>query len=135
MGHSLFLNSTFDMGINKRQGHGTLSFLKIDMRHGDPPSRAPHMLRPEAELPPSFCTRLLCPQYLGCTNALAICRNESITYSLSTSLPPRNSRSLLFGFKSDIDNSLTASGLLLAPLASSSELGILTFPDARRKMK
>ena len=35
---------TCDMPIsyieeNKRQRHVTLSFLKIDMRHGDPPSR------------------------------------------------------------------------------------------------
>ena len=29
------------MGINKRQRHATLAFLKIDRRHGDPPSRAP----------------------------------------------------------------------------------------------
>ena len=41
MGHSLFLNSTFDKGINKQQGHATLAFLKIDMLHGDPLSRAP----------------------------------------------------------------------------------------------
>ena len=39
MCHSLFLNSTCDMGINKRQRHATLAFLKIDRRHGDPPSR------------------------------------------------------------------------------------------------
>ena len=36
MGHGLFSNSTFDMGINKRQRRVTLAFLKIDMRHGDP---------------------------------------------------------------------------------------------------
>ena len=29
------------MGKNKRHRHATLAFLKIDMRHGDPPSRAP----------------------------------------------------------------------------------------------
>ena len=42
MGHSLFLNSTFDMGINTRQGHATFAFLKIDMQNGDPRSKAPH---------------------------------------------------------------------------------------------
>ena len=31
----------YNMGINKRQRHATLSFLKIDMRHGHAPSRAP----------------------------------------------------------------------------------------------
>ena len=43
MGHSLFLNSTFDMGIYKRQGHAILAFLKIDMWHGDhpPPVKGP----------------------------------------------------------------------------------------------
>ena len=30
------LNSTCGMGINKRQRHATLAFLKIDRRHGDP---------------------------------------------------------------------------------------------------
>ena len=30
-----FLNSAFDMGINKRQRPETLAFLKIDRRHGD----------------------------------------------------------------------------------------------------
>ena len=35
MGHSLFLNSTCDIGENKRQGHETWPFPKIDMRHGD----------------------------------------------------------------------------------------------------
>ena len=38
-----FLNLTCNMGINKQQRHATLAFLKIDTRHGDPPSRAPQM--------------------------------------------------------------------------------------------
>ena len=33
MGHSIFLNSTCDIVENKLQGHATLPFLKIDMRH------------------------------------------------------------------------------------------------------
>ena len=41
MGQWHFLNSTGDMGNNKRQRHATLSFLEIDMRHQDPLSRAP----------------------------------------------------------------------------------------------
>ena len=41
MRHDHFLNSTGDMGINKRQRHATLAFLIIDRRHGHPPSRAP----------------------------------------------------------------------------------------------
>ena len=41
MGHSHFLNSTRDTVENKRQGHATLLFLKFDMRHWGPPSRAP----------------------------------------------------------------------------------------------
>ena len=41
MGQGYFLDSTCDMGINKRQGHAALAFLKIDRRHGGPPSRAP----------------------------------------------------------------------------------------------
>ena len=41
MGHAHFLNSTCDMEENKRQRHVTLPFLKIDMRHGEFPSRAP----------------------------------------------------------------------------------------------
>ena len=36
-----FLNLTCDMSLNKRQRHVTLTFLKIDRRHGDLPSRAP----------------------------------------------------------------------------------------------
>ena len=38
------LNSTGDMGINKRQRqrHATLAFLKIERRHGHSPSRAPN---------------------------------------------------------------------------------------------
>ena len=39
--HSLFLNSTCDIGEKRRQGHATLPFLIIDMRHLGPPSRAP----------------------------------------------------------------------------------------------
>ena len=41
MRHDHFLNSICDMGINKRQRHATLIFLKIYRRHGYPPSRAP----------------------------------------------------------------------------------------------
>ena len=47
MRHDHFLNLTGDKGINKRQRHATLAFLKIATRHGDPlsppppPSRAP----------------------------------------------------------------------------------------------
>ena len=43
MRHDHFLNSTGDMGINKRERHATLAFLKIDRRHGHPPSRAPQV--------------------------------------------------------------------------------------------
>ena len=43
MRHAHFLNLTCDKEENKRQRHVTLSFLKFDMRHGDPPSRAPCM--------------------------------------------------------------------------------------------
>ena len=35
--HCHFLNSTCYMGINKRQRHATLPFLKIDRGHWDPP--------------------------------------------------------------------------------------------------
>ena len=31
------INSTCDIGENKQQGHATLPFLKIDMRHWEPP--------------------------------------------------------------------------------------------------
>ena len=48
MGHCKFLNSTGDMGNNKRQRHATLAFLKIDMRHQDLPSRAPLRLEKKA---------------------------------------------------------------------------------------
>ena len=41
MGHGHFLNSTGNKGNIKRQRLATLAFLKIDMRHQDPPSRAP----------------------------------------------------------------------------------------------
>ena len=41
MRHGYFLNSTCDMVENKGQRHATLAFLKIDMQHQDPPSRAP----------------------------------------------------------------------------------------------
>ena len=41
MWQGYFLNSTRNMGINKWQRHGHWLFLKIDRRHGDPPSRAP----------------------------------------------------------------------------------------------
>ena len=46
MGHGHFLNSTGDKGGIKRQRHVTLAFLKIDMRHQDPPSRAPALFVP-----------------------------------------------------------------------------------------
>ena len=41
MGHSHFLNPTCDIGGNKRQGHATLPFLKIDMRHWGAPIKGP----------------------------------------------------------------------------------------------
>ena len=41
MRQGYFLNLTCDMAINERQRHATLAFLKIDRRHGEPPSRAP----------------------------------------------------------------------------------------------
>ena len=41
MRHGYFLNSTCDMVENKGQRHATSDFLKIDMRHQVPPSRAP----------------------------------------------------------------------------------------------
>ena len=44
----LFLNSTCDNVDNKQQGHATLPFLKIDMRHWGAPSRAPTMHAPSA---------------------------------------------------------------------------------------
>ena len=44
IGHGHFFNSTGDKGNFKRQRHETLSFLKIDMRHGDAPSRALELL-------------------------------------------------------------------------------------------
>ena len=45
MRHEHFLNWARDIVMSKQQGHATLSFLKIDMRHQDPPSRAPHLAR------------------------------------------------------------------------------------------
>ena len=44
--HGHFLNSTGEMGISKQQGHVTLAFLKICIRHQDPPSRAPMVYGP-----------------------------------------------------------------------------------------
>ena len=41
MRHCQFLNLTGDMGINERQRHATLPFLKINGRHGDPPIKGP----------------------------------------------------------------------------------------------
>ena len=41
MRHGYFLNLTCDMVENKGHRHPTLAFLKIDMQHQDPPSRAP----------------------------------------------------------------------------------------------
>ena len=43
MRQGYFLKSTGDIALNKRQRHATLAFLKIDRRHGDPPSRAPNL--------------------------------------------------------------------------------------------
>ena len=40
MRQGTFFNSC-DVRMNKRQRNATLAFLKIDRRHGDPPSRAP----------------------------------------------------------------------------------------------
>ena len=53
MRHAHFLNSTCDMEENKRQRHVTLPFLKMDMRHRDPPplSRAPHVSFPMRDIP------------------------------------------------------------------------------------
>ena len=45
MGHWHFLNSTGDRGNIKRQRHATLAFLRIDMQHQHPPSRAPLICR------------------------------------------------------------------------------------------
>ena len=48
MRHDHFINSTGDMGINKRQIlYTTLAFLKIDRRHGHRPSRAPIVPPPD----------------------------------------------------------------------------------------
>ena len=41
MGHGNLLNSTRNQRNSKRQRHQTLEFIKIDMRHQDPTSRAP----------------------------------------------------------------------------------------------
>ena len=41
MRHSLFLNSTCDIGENKRKGHATLPILKIDMRQWGPLIKGP----------------------------------------------------------------------------------------------
>ena len=38
------LNLICDIGINKHQRHGTFVFLKIYKRHGEPLSRAQHVL-------------------------------------------------------------------------------------------
>ena len=43
MRQGYFLKSTGDIALNKWQRHATLAFLKIDRRHGDPPSRAPRL--------------------------------------------------------------------------------------------
>ena len=40
MGHWHSLNFTGCRGNTKRQRHATLAFLRIDMRHQEPPSRA-----------------------------------------------------------------------------------------------
>ena len=41
-----FLNSTCNMAINKRQGHATLPFLKIDIRHWGSPVKGPSCRTP-----------------------------------------------------------------------------------------
>ena len=41
MGQSLLLNSTSDIGENKRQGHVTFPFLEIDRRHWEPTIKGP----------------------------------------------------------------------------------------------
>ena len=41
MQHDHFLISTGDIGIKEQQTHATLAFIKINRRHGHPPSRAP----------------------------------------------------------------------------------------------
>ena len=52
MGHWHFLNSTGDIGNDRLQRHAALAFLKIDMRHQDPLSRAPVMSN---KLSPLMC--------------------------------------------------------------------------------
>ena len=42
MGHSHFLNLTFDIEENKQQRHATFRFLRIECNFGDPPP-GPHM--------------------------------------------------------------------------------------------
>ena len=44
MRQGYLLKSTGDIALNKQQRHATLAFLKIDRRHGDPPSRAPSLM-------------------------------------------------------------------------------------------
>ena len=43
MGQSHFLNSTYDIGEKKGQGHATLPFLKIDIRHWGSPIKGPFL--------------------------------------------------------------------------------------------
>ena len=45
MGHGHLLSATGDKGNIKRHRHAKLAFLKIDMRHQDPRSRAPKVAR------------------------------------------------------------------------------------------
>ena len=56
MRHGYLVNSTGNIRISKGQGHATLLFLKIDMQHQDPRSRAPALCQtlhaePEMTLP------------------------------------------------------------------------------------
>ena len=44
MGHTLSLNSICDIEEYKQQKHATLPFLKIDMRHWEPPIKGPPCL-------------------------------------------------------------------------------------------
>ena len=80
MGHSLYLNSTCEIGENKWQRRATLPFLKIDMRHRGPPSR-PHqvpsssshilLLKPPTPVPTSTFT--ICLPDLGTSVTTRLC--------------------------------------------------------------
>ena len=59
MGHSHFLNLTYDIDENKRQSHVTLPSLQIDTQHWGPPSRAPMIM--QLTLPAQCTTMALDP--------------------------------------------------------------------------